>query len=185
MKNIYFVGKAGAGKTYCGNYLRDTYGYQTAKFAYPVYNIGYDYFKMNRTLKDRKLLQIIGTEGGRAIDKDIWVNRFLQDMEIVKFVIEELNYKDTPFVLDDCRFPNEHEALAKAGWIGIYLDVDDEIRLKRLGHRDGTTQSETLQHSSETSIDLFKDKLIKCNCNGSLEETYTNLEIIIITEGVK
>ena len=39
------------------------YKYQVAKFAYPVYMIAEKYFNMKQ--KDRKLLQIIGTEAGR------------------------------------------------------------------------------------------------------------------------
>lgn len=180
MKNIFFSGKAGAGKTYCGNYLIKKYNYQTAKFAYPVYNIAYDYFEMDKKLKDRKLLQTIGTESARErIDDDIWVNRFLEDMKIIKTTQELLKLKVKAFVLDDCRFPNECSALLSNGWVGIYLDVNDVIRLERLGHRDGTKQESTLQHSSETSIDLFKHRLLKLNCNGSLEETYANLEKIL------
>ena len=180
MKNVYFVGKAGAGKTYCANYLKEHYLYKTAKFAYPVYNIAYDYFNMNKELKDRNLLQIIGTEAGREqLDNNIWVNRFLEDMAIVSYASGLLGIPYHKWVLDDCRFPNEHEALKKAGWIGIYLDVNDNIRLGRLGKRDGTKQEETLQHSSETSVDLFKHELIQLDCNGTLEETYANLEVAI------
>ena len=80
MKNIFFVGKAGAGKTYSANFLIEKHGYLSAKFAYPVYMIAEKYFNM--TKKDRELLQKIGTEGGRSINKTIWIDRLLEDIQI-------------------------------------------------------------------------------------------------------
>jgi len=178
MKNVYLVGKAGSGKTYSANYLKDKYGYQTAKFAFPVYGIAEDYFGMRS--KDRRLLQIIGTEAGRnIIDYDLWVTRFLQDMRIVQESRRFLNLPSQAFVLDDCRFPNEHRALRRDGWVGIYLFVDEDTRIRRLVKRDGTAQEETLNHYSETASDEFKSELFYVDCNGTLEESYRNLDEVI------
>ena len=83
MKNLYLVGMAGSGKSYSAQYLIEKYNYKLSKFAFPVYGIAEDYFGMRS--KDRRLLQIIGTEAGRNIvDNDIWVNRFVQDIKIVE-----------------------------------------------------------------------------------------------------
>jgi len=178
LPNIYICGKAGAGKTYCANYLIKNYGYRRAKFAYPVYDIAYNYFDMKN--KDRKLLQVIGTDIGRElVDSEIWVKRFIEDTFIVRKTAEKLGYPITALISDDVRFPNESVALKKAGWIGIYLDVPDDIRIRRLGKRDGDAQVATLQHSSETLIDTFKDSLIRVDSSGTLEETYNNIEIVI------
>lgn len=175
LPNIYFCGKAGAGKTYLCNYIMKNYKYTQSKFAYPVYQICRDY--LNMTTKDRKLLQYLGTDVGRAhINKNIWVDRFLEDTYMVQVTSKELYDKEIKFCSDDVRFPNEHEALKEAGWVGIYLAVPDEIRIQRLGNRDGDAQVNTLQHASETALDSFKDELIQLDSSGSLEDTYRKLE---------
>jgi len=174
MKNIYFVGKAGAGKTYACNYLKEKYNYKQAKFAYPVYGIARDYFEMKN--KDRKLLQTIGTDIAREkIHQDIWIDRFRQDIFIVEATSMQMGFDLPQFVSDDCRFENEHKLLKSMGWVGIYLDVTDDIRIKRLGNRDGNAQIETLNHSSETSLDNFKNDLIKIDSSGTLQQTYNQL----------
>ena len=178
LPNIYFVGKAGAGKTYSAKHLIRKYKYRQAKFAFPVYNLAYNYFDMKD--KDRKLLQVIGTDIARQLlNSEIWVNRFIQDTFIVRKTAEKLGYSINALVCDDVRFANEHLALKKAGWIGIYLDVSDDIRVKRLAGRDGDAQVTTLKHSSETSIDLFKDDLIKIDGSGTLRDTYRQINKIL------
>jgi len=178
LSNIYFVAKAGAGKTFSAKFLIQKYNFEVAKFAYPVYMIAEKYFKM--TDKDRKLLQIIGTDAGRDnINDQIWVNRFKEDMRIVKLTAEKLNRPVPKFVMDDCRFPNEHKVLKELGFVGIYLDVPDEIRKERLIGRDGTAQENTLNHKSETLIDTFKDDLIVIDASGSLETSLKNLNSVL------
>lgn len=175
LPSVYLVGKAGAGKTYSANYLKETYGYVQSKFAYPVYNLAYNYFGMKG--KDRRLLQFIGTDIGRqGIRDSIWVDRFKEDIVMVQETYQRLYGRTVSFVSDDVRFPNEHQTLKRMGWLGIYLNVAEDIRIKRLAGRDGDAQVSTLNHCSETSVDLFKDELIQVDSSGSLEETYTNIE---------
>jgi len=129
--NIYICGPAGAGKTYTAKYLIQKFKFLGAKVAFPVYGLAYDYFHMDK--KDRKLLQTIGTEGARdVVDSDIWVNRFIEDIKIVETTRKLLDLPKVGFVCDDCRFENEHKTLKENGWIGLYLNVSDEIRLERL-----------------------------------------------------
>jgi dephospho-CoA kinase len=177
LPNIFFVGKAGAGKTYLSNYLIEKYGYIHSKMANSVYMLAEKYLGMSPTKKDRKLLQYLGTDVGRnKIHPDIWVNRFLLDTLIVEETAKYLYNKDVKFVSDDVRFFNEFSALAGQGWVGIYLDVSDEIRIKRLEGRDGDACIDRLNHESETALDVFKDQLIKVDVSGSLEQSYENLE---------
>lgn len=178
--SIYFVGKAGAGKTYAARYIIEKYGHLQSKFAYPVYNLAYNYFGMKN--KDRKLLQVIGTDVARdSINKDIWINRFGMDIKIVSATYKMLYGKDVKFVSDDTRFKNEHKLLQKLGWLGIYLDVPDEIRIRRLTKRDGNAQIETLKHSSETELDSFKDELVKVDSSKTLEDTYQNIDELLFS----
>ncbi len=178
LPNIYFVAKAGAGKTFSANFLIQKYGFEVAKFAYPVYMIAEKYFGMKE--KDRKLLQVIGTDSARDnIDSEIWVKRFRQDMKIIKLTAEKMNRTVPQFVMDDCRFPNEHAILKELGFVGIYIDVPDEVRKVRLVGRDGTAQEGTLNHKSETLIDTFKKDLISVDGSGSLEMSLYNLNNIL------
>lgn len=176
--NIYLTGPAGAGKTYAAKYLIDKYKYLQAKIASPVYGLAKDYFGM--TKKDRKLLQTIGTDAAReAVSKNIWVDRFAEDIKIVNITRKIMGYPDVGFVCDDCRFLNEHESLKANGWIGIYLNVSDEIRIERLKKRDGSAQVSTLKHSSELDMDKFKDDLIQFDASGTLEEAHKGLDALI------
>lgn len=182
LSNIYLTGFAGSGKTYCCNYLKEKYSYTQAKMANPVYMLAEKYFGMKN--KDRKLLQTIGTDVGRdLIEHNLWVNRFQEDIDIVEETAKILN-KEIRFVSDDVRFKNENDILKEMGWIGIFLKVPEEVRVKRLENRDGSAQVDTLNHKSETSIDEFKDDLIPLDASGTLEETYNNLEQILNQIGV-
>ena len=125
--NIYFVGKAGAGKSYACQHVIEKYGYALYKFAGPVYNIAKEQFGMVK--KDRKLLQIVG-KTGRAIDPNTWLNLFHKSIK----------NEVAPICCDDCRFINEHEFLKQIGFVGVYLKVSPEIRITRLTKRDGTAQ---------------------------------------------
>ncbi len=175
--NFYLVGKAGAGKTFLANYLIKTYGYNHAKIANSVYMIAEKYLEMDVTKKDRTLLQHLGTDVGRKkIDEEIWVNRFVDDIWIAEETAKDLYNKELKFVCDDCRFDNEHEELRANGWVGLYLDVPDEVRVKRLEGRDGDACVDRLNHESETAVDEFKDELIKVDVSGTLEQSYENLE---------
>lgn len=136
-------------------------------------------FNMDRKLKDRKLLQIIGTDVGRDLDKDIWVDRLIFDILIVEKTRNILKLPRVNYISADVRFVNEHRALQQAGWIGIYLDVSDEIRIKRLNQRDSTAQLETLNHASETALDEFKHELISIDASGSLKDMLDNLDVAI------
>lgn len=173
--NIYFVGKAGAGKTKCSELLIEKFDYTPSKMALSVYSISEFYLGMKK--KDRQLLQFLGTDVARdMIDENIWVSRFLEDTWIAKETAKKLYNKNLKFVSDDVRFPNEHKALKQEGWVGIYLDVSDEVRASRLKDRDGDACLDRLNHRSETSIDLFKDELVKVDVSGSLEQSFENLE---------
>lgn len=182
LKNIFLIGKAGVGKTTIANYLINKYGYLPAKFAYPVYMIAEKYFGMKK--KDRFLLQIIGTEGGRSLDKNIWIDRLLEDLDIVKKINKEYFDKDNSlFVLDDCRFENELQSLLEQGWLGVYVSCSDTIRYERLSKRDGYDQRQFEKHSSESEIEKiynkYKDVLLYVDNSGTIEDLHKKIEEIL------
>jgi dephospho-CoA kinase len=155
----------------------EKYGFIQAKIAGPVYNIAKEYFGM--TNKDRPLLQTIGTDAGRVIDRDIWVNQFVNTAKIVEITRESMGLPKVGLVCDDCRFLNEHEALKAAGWIGIYLDAPEEIRIERLRGRDGDAQIASLTHASEIDVLKFKDDLIQLDATGSVEDSNLKLDALL------
>jgi len=178
MSNVFLAGKAGAGKTAISNYLKQTYYYKQAKFAHPVYAIAEHYFSMGQ--KDRKLLQYIGTDAGRNhISEDIWVKRLIEDLRIVRLTESAFSIIPSQYVCDDVRFFNESNALLKAGWTGLYIDVPEKIRIQRLMYRDGNAQVNALQHSSETEVEKFKDTLISIDGSVPIEDVFLQIDDIM------
>ena len=84
--------------------------------------------KKNKKMTAREFLQYFGTEVCRKINPDIWADRCLQDIQ-----------EENPLlaIIDDCRFPNEADAVQEAG--------GKIIRLTRSPLSDG--------HSSESALD--------------------------------
>ncbi len=181
MKNIYLCGKAGVGKTFACNYVISKYGMVNARVSAPMYDLAYRYFGMKE--KDRKLLQVLGTDvARREISNDIWIKRLVEDLYIVEKTREIMNMSKINFIVDDCRFLNEHQAFKYTDWKGIYLHASDEIRIKRLIGRDGDAKIELLNHETESSVDTFKDDLIQVDASGTLDEMYANIDKVIKKE---
>ena len=124
----------------------------------------------------RLLLQLLGTECGRRIlHPNIWVNALMSQYtkETRKFgeyvdggpmMIKK--YPD--WVITDCRFPNEKEAIEKKdGFV---------IRVNRITGDDSL-------HASEVSLDDAKFKYVIDN-NGSIEELYKEVKAILTLEGI-
>jgi hypothetical protein len=122
-KLIGLCGYAGAGKSTVARFLVREYGFWRQPFAGPLkgmlQSIGLTEDHTDGALKEkpcdllggvtpRKAMQLLGTEWGRAISPDIWVNiwehRTLSMLE-----------DDQPVVADDVRFANEAEAIRRLG----------------------------------------------------------------------
>ena len=176
--NIMFVSGACGGKTTYANILVEHYNFKRISLADPIRELeaGVDggdltelvsrYFtpvngEMLQILKEakdipreqpkpRRRLQFIGTEGGRKrIGPNIWINI------LKKRLSESL---DTNWVLDDCRFVNEYEAL-KEDFITIKIIMDKETQLKRLLTLYPDFDPKALEHASEKEIELINPKL--------------------------
>lgn len=155
--NIVFIGKAGAGKTTASRVLRERFphlGFDVISFATPLK-------VMLGTDNDRERLQQFGTDIVRRYDVDAWVRLFLWHLDLRTQIRhakdDRLNDGNTVWPTrwcnDDCRFPNEIDALADNGWAIIEVTAPREVRLDRL-RRNGKLQDESqLEHESETAID--------------------------------
>jgi hypothetical protein len=93
--------------------------------------------------KNRALLQDLGTETGRRyFGEDIWVNTVLEQTK---------DYENV--VVDDCRYQNEFEALRKAGFATIRIEVPHNIQMVRVHELYGTMDDGKLNHPSELDLD--------------------------------
>ncbi len=99
----------------------------------------------------RKLLQLVGTELGRELIgyTDVWVDILRQRVQGLENC-----------VVDDCRFPNEAEALREEGFQIIRLVRPEKERLMLLKAKYPKNWEEILNHSSETSLDNFEADVI-------------------------
>ena len=153
---IGVIGKMCSGKTTLSNFIKShllrTYGIQmeSMTFAGKLYELAYDLFDMDKKNKDRRLLQMIGSNM-RAIDKDVWV----------KYVMKKSREKDV--MVEDCRYRNEFEALVREGFIMIKINIDEDYQKERLMKTYPETYDkhiENLYHASEMDIDGLEEE--KC-----------------------
>jgi hypothetical protein len=128
--------------------------------AEPIKNIaehsfGWDIVKDE---KGRKLLQVIGSECGRAYNPNIWIDKLDYRLQ---------NYsKDTIVIIDDIRFDNEVEHIENNG--------GTVFRLSREGSIGDT-------HISECGITKGKHCIIEIDNNRKKVDTANNI-IEIITK---
>jgi len=105
----------------------------------------------------REFLQFFGTEVCRKIYEEIWVSRLIKDVEAEGSLLA---------VIDDCRFPNEMEAIQNAG--------GKVVKLTR-SNGDDTHKSENAFDDS-CEFDAVVD-----NKNMSIQESH--VELIKVIEG--
>jgi len=107
--------------------------------------------RKNKKMTAREFLQYFGTEVCRAMYENIWVDRCIADIEFEQPLIA---------IVDDCRFPNEADAIQKAG--------GKVVRLTRSPHKDS--------HKSESALDSWDnfDAVID-NQDMSIHESVKNL----------
>ncbi len=154
---IGFNGSMGVGKSTAIEAIRGL-GSPVAlvKFAGPLYEIQeliYDkispvYTRPDTFIKDRKLLQWIGSDWAReTISKTVWV-------DLWKAKVREYERNGAPIIVcDDVRFDNEAEAIHSVG--GLVVKLTGPSRCAQ----DGIAS-----HSSEAGIDPnLVDKVIPNN----------------------
>lgn len=170
LRLIGFTGGMGSGKSTAIEVLRQTSSasIKLCKFAQPLYDIQeYTYERISSVyqrpenfIKDRKLLQWVGTEWGRnTLDENIWtdlwkkeVNAALEDRCLV--------------VCDDVRYNNEAELVHDLG--GVIINVASS----RVEERDVVKGIEG--HPSENGVPRnIIDYEIRNN--GTLEEYKASL----------
>lgn len=96
----------------------------------------------------REALQFWGTEVRRKQDPLYWVKKTMH--RVLTFASGNVHT-----IITDVRFENEAQAIADFAGLVIRLDVDTEIRKKRVMARDGLWTGN--EHESETALDNYPD----------------------------
>lgn len=171
--NIGIVGKLGSGKTSLANYLVAEFGYTKMSFADPMKDIAKEFFDVEKGRPlYRELMQKLGTDWFRSIDPDVWVKHLLKRATGDRMVV------------DDVRFPNEAKGLLDAGWLLVYLDCSEDIRIRRVLERDGSFDPACLSHPSETGVDdivhFYESDLYYIDAKGSTDEVNEYVQELIL-----
>ncbi len=95
--------------------------------------------------KDGKLLQLLGTEWGRSLDKDIWI-KILRNQ--VDHLLEDPEQRTGGVCIGDCRFENEFDAFPDA--LRVRLHAPPDVRQKR-----AQSWRENTSHPSECDLDCY------------------------------
>ena len=164
LPNVAFIGKAGAGKTTGADFLAAEFGYMRASFAKPLKDVAAQIWgESART--DRAKLQGLGV-AVRDIDPDAWCTLLVRQ---IRQAPPQLRW-----VVDDCRFPNEYQALGELGFVFIRVIAYGEQRIDRLVANGKLTDVEQLNHISETALDgVVPDYVI-----GNSDTTGTYAEVL-------
>lgn len=175
MRLITFSGGLGCGKSTAIKEIQNwAKGRRVVlvKFAQPLYDMQefiYDriaavHKRPDGFVKDRKLLQWIGTDWGREKNVNLWVELWKAEVKAY------LSLPDTIVVCDDVRFDNEAETVRAMGGIVIKLQRDTAAQ-----HAVGGVGIKG--HASESGIDPQLVEYILEN-NGSLEEFEDSLSFL-------
>jgi hypothetical protein len=159
---IAFGSTMGVGKDTAVEYLISKYGGSRISFASPIYDI----MKYAQNIcgfkneKDRKFLQIVGTEWARSKENDVWI----------RIALEKGSKEKGNVFISDLRFQNEFDALKLDNWLCVKL-VKCDIKNTRVGSGKET-------HSSEGGLeDSSWDYVI--NNNGTIEEFFEKLDKLV------
>jgi len=144
---IALIGKICSGKSHVSSYLKDIHGYRVFSFGAPVKRFAKNIF--NLKTKDRAIIQDFAQKM-KEIDSDVWINYVLNqiDTETAEHI-----------VVDDVRFPNEHDALKEQNFTFIKLIISPELQRERIHSTygdDAPNHILRIQNISENHIDKLK-----------------------------
>ena len=161
------MGLMRSGKDTSADYIINKVGGRVVKFADPIYEIQSAVYKimgMPEVVKNRFLLQWVGTEFGRqTIDPNVWVN-------ITVNRINQIDASENIFVTD-CRFANEERALRDLGFEFLMVRSDQSVLQDR--------GASLTTHESERFASEYEGSDYTILNNGTLEDLYGELDKLI------
>jgi hypothetical protein len=128
----------------------------------------------------RQLLQNFGTECGRSVHTNFWINALFSDFDpktpVVipndDFITKPKKYKNTVvpckiphWIITDCRFPNELESIESRDGVVLRINRNDNRLMEN-------------RHSSETALDCHQFKYVIDN-NGTISELVEKVERVL------
>lgn len=197
---IGLVGHSGTGKDTVADYLVMKYKFVKVSLADPLKRICKDVFDFSdeqlwgssekRNLPDsrykgltpRKALQLLGTEWGRAVYEDIWVEKTLERADATLKCNVGYDPSDGSsyglsepaggVVIPDVRFQNEIDKISTAGGFIVVISRKNEDGSRAMS-------SGVSNHSSESGISKLVN-LDECILNdGTIEQLYHELDVLI------
>lgn len=175
LPDFAFVGRAGAGKTTAAQLLVTTLRYEPMSFAHPIKKIAKRLWGPEGAA-DRDKLQQLGM-ACRQIDKDVWVNLLLEDLQYNRLLIREYY----PVAVDDCRFMNEWYALKAAGFVMVRVTTTRTRQVDRLKTNGKWQNFEQLDHVSETELDHLTPEHTIVN-NGTMTDFHNDIITVLDRE---
>lgn len=145
LPDIAFIGRAGSGKSTAAQYLFNRHEYATLSFASRLKTVASQIWGDD---PGREKLQRLGV-AVREIDRDAWVHP-------ITSIINGREPGAPPAVIDDCRFPNEYEALKGLGFVFVRITAAQSTRVDRLKANGKWENEEQLEHISETALDGYE-----------------------------
>lgn len=162
----------------------------------------------------RKLLQLVGTQCGRAIiHPNVWINATMTDYRPYGYekgstkgvvdVLEDIHFGTLNYpnwIITDVRFPNEAEAIRKRN--GILIRIDRPLELRFPKEYEEFLESDyvdfnafldlehdalysSIIHESETSLDAYKHfDYIIKNPSNKIEDLIEKIKQILIQEKI-
>lgn len=162
---IGIIGKMCSGKSTLAKNIQKKYNnYVITSFAEKIKILAKELFNMD--IKDRKLLQMIGTKM-RDINPDVWVN----------FTIDKFKNNEN-VIIDDVRYQNEIDKLKKENYLLIYLYISNDVQINRLKntYKNNYQQHiDNLNHESEKLLLDNDDIDIRIDCNNLNENDIFNI----------
>ena len=164
---------------------------QCSKEEYEAhYNINWQTaYKFEHT--PRTILQQLGTEVGRQIHQDVWVNATMVDYYPIDCSNNtkcslagkpEISCNKCPqypnWIITDTRFPNEADAVKSRGGINIRLN-----RPNPKGIINDFENSDINLHPSETALDNYTFDYVIDN-TGTIEDLIIKVKEILIKENI-
>lgn len=130
-----------------------------------------------KKMKVREFLQLLGTDAIRnGLHENAWVNSLMADYkEIMNATTSDKGYKEwlsgeyPNWIITDCRFPNEAQAVKEKN--GIIIRVNRPSK-------DIQTTEVKFKHVSETALDMWKFDYVIEN-EGSVEDLISKVKIIL------
>lgn len=173
MKNVAVVGEFASGKTTLADKLITEYGYRRISFAgnlkkaaalvydptrpgvagYIEKTAMYRIWPLDEPqpieVSGREILQRFG-QSVKQLDRLFWIRWLMNE-------VDEGLHGDGPFVIDDCRFPYEADALRDRGFVIARIVTPTDTRMERYENTYGRRPtSAELSHPSEVEVQSIR-----------------------------